>query len=304
MDTLLPFIAKGVFAPIAVAALVLLVGERLSGGASGSSRQRGRVEARAAVLALGLAYVTGHMLLRWPFPVVESTDRIPVLVTVALVLGLFEGDRGSHRGPGSGSDRPGSGFGSFLRVVLAGGTSWWFLSSLVKHRETGAAVGMLAVITAIMLVGWIAASRQAQRTPGPRFAATLMGVTSLGAGAVTLSTSAFHGQLAGVIAAALGTAAVIGWVRGTRTFSSGTVAPYIIATSCLWMGGALLSALPVASAVLLGLAPCGSWLEGGLDRRRDEPRRSAWWGVLAPLLMALAACVVAWVQRPPPNPYY
>ena len=86
-----------------------------------------------------------------------------------------------------------------------------------------------------------------------------------------LSNSAFLAQQAGILAATLGAAAIIGFIRPAMSISIGGTAVFTVLYMSLLLGGHFLAEVPRSSAIFLLLAPLVSVL--GLN---DAARKSQW----------------------------
>ena len=132
----------------------------------------------------------------------------------------------------------------------------------------------------------------------------LVVVAAASAATITASGSLLLGLLGAALAAACGGAALVSMLVTSRGFERGSALAFTVLLAGLLLVAYFYSELPVASALLLGLAPLGSQLVP----RRFASRRSEWTrAVLHGAAAAVPAAAALWVAiaaSPPLAPYY
>jgi hypothetical protein len=226
-------------------------------------------------LALGLAYIAGHCGLAWPaWPPLDVQDRLPFLALAATVLGLLE------------SRWPGPAWTRWENRILATGMLLFFVMVPGMGENWGTKEGNLRL--AAWGVSLLASSANldalAARLSGARIVLPAMVVAAGAAAALLVSGSAVLGQLAGVLAAALGACWVVSWWKPPLSLARGGTAVLIVVLGALVLEGNVFSQLPAASAMLLACAPGAVWLG-----RVGPLRRLA--GAKATILAAALAAV-------------
>ena len=169
-----------------------------------------------------------------------------------------------------------------FRLVLAVGLALSMLRPLITHRW-GPGAGAVRAIVAGVLGGavWTGVEEAGRRRPGPAVPLALL-VASAGLGGVlALSGSVLLGQLAGVLAAALGAVTVAAWWRPSASVAGGA-GVVVLVHGGLTLAGLVYADVPPLAAALAMLAPLGALaclLPAAAGRRRTA----------APALAALAA---------------
>lgn len=219
----------------------------------------------SAAPALGLAFVAGYaVILGWPpFPPVEATQRLVYSVLVASVVLAFLAWRAAPPA-----------LTWTLRALFSFALPWLLLQANIEYRWSGAeSFAWVAGLGAATLLHGLALDVAWQRNPG--IAAPLGGAIAwAGCGVVlVLSKSALLGQLAGVNAAALGAAGIVGLLRPNLVLA--TAGSAIV--SWLWVGlslnagfyaeGSALALVVAALAPLAGLATARRFTHAGTVRR-------------------------------------
>lgn len=201
-------------------------------------------------LALGAGYVVFHTMISRPaFPPVEVTDRVPWIALAAMVFGLLE------------SATPGPAWTRWEnRLLLAALTLGLVLGPvLASATEWRGQVVRLAALAALVLFCWANLEALASRASVAWLGSALLAVCASTAGALLLSGHFMGFQLAGGLAAALGTVWVTSLVIPALRLSRGGV-PVLTATlAALLMLGNTYSSLPATSGLLLALAPVAAW---------------------------------------------
>jgi len=259
------------------------------------SRQAAEQASRGwlGALAVGGAFLLGQAAALGGLPQLppaQADDRLFWLVAGAVALAGVESLLAERRWP---------------RLVLRGVypffVPWFLLARLLERRET-VAVGGLGLA---LLLGWSALAAWSARRPGASVPLVLWSVTSGGALALLFSHTAKYAQLAGILAACLGAAVVVAWIRPSFALGAGAAGVVAVLLACFWIAGVWLAAtpLPVESAVLLAVSPLLATAAEVGPLSRLAPRKA----VLARLALASAALVpavfLAWVEAPPPSPY-
>jgi hypothetical protein len=230
----------GVLLPAVVAGVLLMLGRLPLLGATGTS------------LALGAAYVAGHIGLRgWRGWVPhESTDRVLAIVAIATVLARLGLTR--------------RGF-VIIRAVLHFGFGCgaaWYLAGGLYQREfgvEGAAVQVGLAALAVTLLWWVcereAPAASKDGSGGAIESALLALVVGGAAVAIGLSGSQLLAQLTGVLAAALAGAAAAGRLANALPPLPRSAAPFALGYVALLLAATAYADLPRESAGLLALAP-------------------------------------------------
>lgn len=270
----------GVLLPALFAGLVLLFLRR---GAGADRPARPFLGA----LALGVGYLVAHVVIggKLLFPggdaQLAGTDWMALFVLGAVLLAPLRGLAATGR------------WADPLYLALFAVLSFRF----PLERELADGLGGLAIrfaLTLAMYAAWAASDRLAERVRGPALPSAWVAAGSAIALCALFSRTAFVAQLAGVLTAGIGAAAVVGWIdRGTR-FSSGAIA-------IAWIGfaGVLVQAgrydLPYASIALCVLALLAPWCVARSSFETVPVRRA----LLACAASALAGgAAVALAYRP------
>ena len=279
---------RGVVLPAVLAGAVLLVAWWPRKGGAGATGPVGGGHWGGAV-GLALGYVLGHSLLvGFPsFPATESTQWLVWLALGAMALGLADA---LIRVPESA--RWAARAASSLLV------SWLILRPLTVSTWNGALVSALWIGGAALavLAFWTLVDRAVRARPGAGMPIAFLALTSGGSAVLLLSASVLLAQLAGVVAATLGAAMVLAFVRPDLSLERGAVPVVGVLLPALWLNGYFYAEMPLASALLLTLAPAALWL-GRLGPLRDLRRwKSAIahvGAVLAPVLLALGLALAS-----------
>ncbi len=245
-----------VLLPALITGILLLAFSRLAG------EERGPGLGCAIGLALGFA--AGQVVLvGWPgwFPV-DATYRLLHLALAAGAVGVAAV---------VGKPRPAPEW--ILRGVLAVLLLGLLLRSVMEHRWEGSedVVWLAGLFVAVVLFGSVL-EHLAQATRGAALPLLLILLASAGSVALVLARSAFLGQLAGSLAAALGAVGTVALLRPATSLSRGGVPVVSTVLLGLWMCGYFFASLPAASALLLWLAPAAAALGGA----GPLGRRPAW----------------------------
>ncbi len=207
---------------------------------------RERVRAAFGALALGLAYLSGHLVITgWvTFPPADTTNWLPYFALATTVLGTFCCLLEIKAWP---------------RVLIFGLVSAGALRLLLKPKFSygwslpegylwvmGLAGAM--VVLAIVLDTLIRRSATAFEMP-----AFLLIICAGTFGALMLSGSILLGQFAAVLGAAV-FGSLVFTVRGV-SFGRGIVPVFSLLLSALVLSGHFFAELPITSAVLLAFAP-------------------------------------------------
>jgi hypothetical protein len=219
----------------------------------------------ALAIALGAGTLAAQLVNAPPaWPPVDVTDRIPLIVLVATLLGLCE------------SLRPSPAWARWENRVLLSVLMLGLILGPVLGQEvaTGRHVaGLLLVV----LLEWTSlenlASRRSTAVLGP---ALLVAAGCTGA-ALLMSGSLVLFQIGTGLAVALGAVWVLSC--GLRSWSLGLspgAIPVLVATfAALLIDGRVYVGMPWASALLLGVAPLVPWLGFVWPMRRLAPWQAA-----------------------------
>jgi hypothetical protein len=242
----------------------------------------------AVALALGAGEIAAHGVNAMPaFPPVEVTDRIPWLVLAALLLGICE------------SIRPSPGWARWenrmLLILLAMGLILGpVLGATWPSRSDLAWQGGLVVL---LLVVWasleVLAARRSTAVLGP----SLLVVAASAGASLLVSGSLVLGQLGLGLASTLAAVWVLSWWLPDRSMSRGGVPVLVASYAALLIEGHVYSALPLASAVLLAVAPLTAWA-GFVGLSRLAPWQGALLGAAATLVPAGVALGMAVAASP------
>lgn len=244
--------------------------------------------------ALAFAY---FMLLGRPaFPPLLAEDWLPYVACVAALIGVVENL----------AIRP-----LFARAVLwlalIAATVWVLLRNHPADWTSGQYQTWFACLVASGLVLQFVVELVAQRRAGASIPLSLWIWLASVAGALAATNSVKYGQLAGVLAAAMGAALVVAWVKPSISFARSTLTVLIPVAGGLLLCGYLYSYLPPNSAMILAAAP----LTLCLGEFGFVSKRKPWIGVL--VRAALVAIPSVWVAAmllieawptlfPPPGP--
>jgi len=229
----------GVVLPALLAGVTLLAVRRARCGPSAG-----------AALAVGGAYVAGHLLQRgWRgFPPSEASDwPWPCAVAGALFGAATLGRRAS------------SSARFVLRLIAAGAAAFVVLAAWRRGAEPATARLTLVVVAAAGALAW--SVLEAPRTGASAFLPALLALTAAGAAtAIGLSGSVKLALLAGALASVLSAAAIAAGLRLAPPSLEGAVAPSVLTLLSLVVAATFYSDLPRTSALLLAAAPCATWL--------------------------------------------
>ncbi|MCW8128841.1 MAG: hypothetical protein KIS92_00525 [Planctomycetota bacterium] len=249
----------------------------------------------AGAPALALAFVAGCLLTwGWPgFPPRLAEDWLPFLALLGWVAGL----RAAAKAPG-------------LAVVLvlclglAAASLGLTLGPKRAVWSTGEAVAWHAGIGLASALVLAALELLAEARPGASLPLALWLWCAGIAGSLALTGSIKYGQIAGLLAAALGAGVVAAWLAPRFTFWRGPLYVLVPVAVALLACGHFYSDLPLSAAIVLALAPLALWL-GELS---FVDKRPAWLAVpmrmaLVGLPVAAALLISAWpMLYPPPKP--
>ncbi len=283
------FVLVVMIAPALLAGAVLLVGDLA---------RRGQPLAWIGALAAGVAYLLGHFFaLTAPpkFPPASSTDALYWSGGIALAAGLAVGWRSR------------SVVVQAAAVALASaGATWFTLQRLVGRMESNESTVLFAAAALAPLVAFLGWERTARLARGWTAPAMLWIATSAAAACHALSGAAAYAANVGVLAAVLGAAVVLGFLRPNLNLAGGFGAVVIVQNATLAAAGAKLAELPGLAALALALAPAASALVGESRAQALGARKAAWVraalvGVFAAIAIGLAA--YAHFERKNASPY-
>lgn len=265
----------GVLLPALVTAAVLMavwrVGRRLDLKARGGL---------AVALALGLGDLAGHLGVAWPaWPPSEVTDRIPLLVGVAIVAAVFE-VLGPARGWMTWANRAiVSGLTTVAIVGPAFGEMWSAPASLFGGALLG--IGMV--------LAWANLDALAVRCSGAGIFLPLLLITGGASVALLVSGSIVLPLLGGVLSAALAVCWLVSWRIPSIGLERGGTPIVVVALASLLLINRFYAELPSGSVALFALAPAALWLAQLGPIRRRAP----WFRVLAATAATLVPVVIA-----------
>ncbi len=283
------FVLVVLIAPALLAGGVLLVGDLV---------RRGQPLTWSGALAAGLAYLLGHFFaLAAPpkFPPASSKDALLWSGALALLAGLVVGWRSRSRLTQWG-----------VLVLAAAGATYLSLQRVVDRMDSGEATVLFVAVTISALIAFAGWERTSQQARGWTAPALLWLATSAAAACHALSGSASFATYVAVLAAVLGAAVALGFVRRSLNLASGFGAVVIVQNATLAAAGVKLAELPELAALALVLAPAPAALVSESRAKALGPRkaalvRAALVGVFAAAAVALAA--YAHFQRKSASPY-
>jgi hypothetical protein len=279
-----------------------IVAMMVAAGVCGVALYWGKERSRSALapLALGLAYLSGHLVVagRVTFPPADTTNWLPYFALAVGVLGAFAPEGRASARPGRKESRPferGAWAYLFIFALAAGGA----LKLLLKPKfQYGWSVGQgwmwVACLGSAMVLLAIILDTLGRRTATATEMPAFLLLTCAGTfGALLLSGSVLLGQFAAVLGAA---------VFGSLVFTARKVAlgrgiapVFSLLLGTLLVSGGFFADLPLASAMLLAFAPAIALTPIGTpDKLLAFGIRSAL--VSIPILVAL---VLAFRSSPP-----
>jgi len=263
----------GALAPVGVAALVLAACARPWRGREAAASPAG------PPLALGLGFLAGFVATHG-LPRLAGASLRDELAWSALALAGLAALR-ARRGA--------------LPLLLQGLVSAllpWFLLDFQRTRHWERLEGVLwsAALALVLFLSWTLLGAHEQRRARPAAVLGWTTMTALAAGAYVLSGSVQIAQLAGALAAALGTCAALALWRRAAGLGPAGVAPFIVLHLGLTWCGRFISELSLAGFVLLALAPLG--VLAGRAVPASRARLAAGVEGLVPPLIALVALLL------------
>jgi hypothetical protein len=280
-------ILLGVVLPWLIAGAVLLLAAVLT---------RRRCGAWAGILALGVGYVAGHIVVRgWPsFPPGERTDWLFYLALVLVILGLVEArwlTRASFRW----------GLRSIVFFVAV------LLIVFPRMRDAWQPVESVAWLAALLIAGvaaWLSLDGLVGRAPAWSF---------LGCLALTVAGSAVVAFKSGLAVMALLEFGLLATVLGlllagcaSKTLfaaAQGGAAGAGLLQPAMWLIGYFLAEVPSGCALLLGVALHTTWLVEGGPLRRLRPWQRGILAMVAAAGPVLLAVWIAYLSAPTEEPW-
>ena len=273
----------GLLAPAVLAGVVLLLGW---------IGRRAQPDGRdwLGALAVGGGFALGHALFLRDlpsFPPQQATAALFYVACGAVLVGLVASAGWGWRA-------------SVARLAVSLATPWLVLRNLAARWEETRAVGELGVLGLGLFAVWSASERWARRRPGASVPLALWLCAAASSWALLLGRTSSYAQLGGVLAATLGAAVVVAWLRPALALVGGAGAAVLV-NGALAITGAYIAYLPREAAALLVLAPLAGWLGERGPLARLRPAR----GALARMLLVALPCGVAvWLAwRSAPQPY-
>jgi hypothetical protein len=248
-----------------------------------------RARNRPAALAVGLAYLAGHVGVRgWRgWTPKESSDWIAASAAAGLAVGVLGLTR---QGPGA------LRFG--LRWALALAAAWFVAGrSLARRGDPQEVLGEMALIAAGAALAWSLLESPRNGGGGWLDALVLLVSTTCAAIAVGLSGSLLLARLTGVLAAALGAAVLATRMRFAPALLPGAAAVVVLTLLALLLAATVHARLPASSALLVALAALS--LPAPSAAGSPPVGRSRMWALLRCLLAGGAAVGIAYAASPP-----
>ncbi len=277
------FVLLVVLAPALLAGVVALAGALV---------RRGEALGWIGAAAIGPAYVLGHFFaLSAPprFPPGAANEALFWSAGLALFVGVTVGLR-----------KRASAVNALLVALAACGASWFVLKNLVARLSASELSVLFGGIGVGALVASLGAERLASAARGPTAPFCLWGVAAATAVCMALSGAATYASFCAVLAATLGAATVVGWLRRDLHVGRGLAAVFTVQLAPLVAAGAELNELPHLSALLLLIAPALPGLVGESRAQSAGAKRAALMRtalVALPLLVAVGLCVWERSQR-------
>ncbi len=283
------FVLLVMLVPAALAGVGLLVGALV---------RAGKPLAGGGAFVLGVAYLVGHFFaLPAPpkFPPAASNDALFWAGAVAAVAGMLIGGRERFKG--------------FSALIVAGAAclaTSYVLRRVVGRMSGSEQVELFGAVALASALSFLGAERTAERNSGTTSPFLLWIVATALALANALSGTASYASYAAVLAALLGAAIVVAFIRRNVDYSRGASAVVVVHVAVLCAVGVHLAELPKAAALLLMVAPAASALIG-------EGRAKAWGSkktllvravlVALPAVAAVAISAYEQAQRTSSSPY-
>lgn len=232
--------------------IVMIAPATLAGGVLllGASLRRGQPLAWVGALAAGLAYLLGHFFaLPAPpkFPAASSADGLYWSGGLALFCGVTIG----WRARAVWSD-------ALMAVIAACGATLYVLQRVVGRMTTSELVVIFGGVAALVAVAYVGAERTAKRSSGITPPLLLWITATAAAVCHALSGAANYATYTAVLAAILGAAIVVGFLRRDLNTSRGLAAVVLLQLAVLAVAGARFAELPLLSAALLLLSPAAA----------------------------------------------
>ncbi len=279
-------VISGILAPALAAALLLVAIWRF----------RAFENAWGAPVALAAAYVAGHVgvLGSLPWPPTEATQWIAYFALLTAIVGVLE------------AVAPGGTVVTLWvrRGVVAMVLTYLTLRPLTVHSwSTSQSVLTIAGVGLLVLGSWWAIQFSAVEQRSPAGWIDLLVAVSAAAVAMASTGSLALGQIAGVLAAALGGSMVVAALSGDRRLESFAVPVVGVVLAGQLICAAFYSDLPKGAALLLAFGILGSRLA-----TRVMPATSNVWlrlvvRLLFVALPAGAAIAWGWASAPQLEPY-
>ncbi len=225
-------------------------------------------------LAIGLGYLVGHVVINhWPsMPPANTDDYLFVLAIAAAAVGLLE----SMRMP--------MWLRWCIRAVLAAAVSWFMLSNGFRSSHSAWVIAAwTAGPAAAIFVVWTLLERLAERRTGPSIPLALSLMIAVASFYFFKGGSGKVAQLAGLLAASLGGAALVTMMAPRVSIARGALAVAVP----LYLALILYSwqyPKPLGTPIILAAAPLALWLA--------EWRESVT-AVAARVLLAAAPALIA-----------
>jgi hypothetical protein len=231
---------------------------------------------RWAGIAIGLAYIAGHLGIAMPsFPPGDVTDRIPLLALIAAILGLFRIRFSAY----------------FAMTVL---TYVIMLGPILSTGDFDRSV--LGWLVAVSVVSALAMYNLACLDSPPRRVELSLGLIVLACGTglvLLLSNSAVLFQLSMILAVVV-LAALLG--EGKTAVGGGVMVIGVVLMSLI-VEGFVYAFLPTTPAMLLAASPAVLWLMRIKKIAHLGPKTKAAIGVGLMLVPVTIAVALVWMNR-------
>jgi hypothetical protein len=280
----------GVLAPALAAAVLLLVAWRPW------RRDKAALPAWGAPLAVGVAYVAGHVAThgvphvpRW----IGVKEGLVYVAVAATLFGLVEA-----------WTRPAGLVLTLARAAASFALPWALLGFVRAYAWSGReALFWTAGLALALCALWTLAAAEAERLPGARVPLAFLVTCVATSVALGLGRSASLAQLAGVLAVPAGALLVLAWMRPDVSLAPGGLSVLVPVLYGLLLAGVFAAELPLASAAFLAASPLAPALtaRGPLARLHPTPRALV--AALLVALVAVAALAPLTVAAAEPDPY-
>ena len=174
-------------------------------------------------------------------------------------------------------------------------TAIWLVANPRTASTSGLDNAAWLAPAALLFLTHASLERISARRPGASIPVALWVWAAGSAGALAATGSLKYGQIAGIIAATLGAATVIAWIKPKFSLANGALNALLPLMFGVLLCGNKYSELPLSSALLLSAAPLMLWL-GELKPIKNRP---AWLSVILRALViaipvGIALLIACW----------